>query len=176
MMPVDRPQVNDSTSETTIVRKEGHDADNRLRELTAGNQKLYDALGHYFLADPRRQIEQLGSPQELEVKAKDALSKGDKSSAFIDYDYAAKIEIYKGNGENAIKYIQEADALTEKPDEHERHQTLLSNMDKAIEYSREYQRIRAKDLENAGEVISQTEPVYSPDNAPSTVSSKVNEI
>lgn len=175
-MPIDKPEVNDSTPETTIIRKEGHDADKRLRELTAGDQKLYDALGHYFLADPRRQIEQLGTPEDLALKAKDALSKGDKASAFIDYDYAAKIEIYNGNAENAKKYIQLADTLTGKPDEHERHQTLLANMDKAIEYSREYQRIRTKDLESAGEIISHTEPVYSTDNAPNTVSSKVTEI
>ncbi len=154
--------MSDNPAEPEIVEVESNEADRRLKELTAGDEKMYNALGHFLLADPERQIEQLGGVDKLLESARESQSKGDAQGALVNYDYAAKIEIYHQNKEDTKKYLELAEGVTQTSDEHEMHQTLLADLDRVMKISAEYQKVRESQPKEE-KIISQTEPAYATD-------------
>ena len=112
----------------------------RLELLAPNNPKMYHALQNFLLADPERQIIQLGDAESFKKKADEELKRGgDKLTARVNYEYAAKIEIYNQNRENASTYLTLARNMTNENDPHHEYcETMLSNMDEAMRISKEY--------------------------------------
>jgi hypothetical protein len=107
-------------------------------EVSNGN--VYDALTNFLLADPDRQIPQLGGIESQLSQGEDAKRKGELNVARSRYETAAKIEIYNKNKEEARKYLDLADKATEPSDirHHEMHTVLISNMDEVMRISEDY--------------------------------------
>jgi hypothetical protein len=113
--------------------------DNLVKE-EASNEKLYNALENFLLADPERQIPQLGEIQGQLAEAEAAKNEGENEVVRGKYETAAKIEIYKRDREAASKNIDLAEKFTAPEDalHHEIHKTLLSHMDEVMQISADY--------------------------------------
>ncbi|MHB8566803.1 MAG: hypothetical protein ACYC7D_00610 [Nitrososphaerales archaeon] len=106
--------------------------------LLPSDRELHDALEHYLLSDPDRQITQLGGVDTLLSAANQAENEGNTSKACTDYEYAAKIEIYQQNKDSAKKCLILAERVTETDGDRAIHKTLLDNMDEIMRISKEY--------------------------------------
>jgi len=110
-----------------------------LRELVPNNEKMFVALQTFLLGDPDRQLPMLGSVDSLSLKAEAENTKGDKWKARIDYETAAKIEIYKENREDAEKFLRHAEELAEEGGQNlAMLEILLTNMDEVMRISKMY--------------------------------------
>jgi hypothetical protein len=110
-----------------------------LRDQVPNDEKMYLALQTFLLGDPARQLLMLGSVDSLLTKGDEDKAKGNNWRARINYETAAKIEIYKNNKEDAEKFLRLAEGLT---DSNEANRvilrTLLENMDRVMEISKQY--------------------------------------
>ena len=97
-----------------------------------------------MLADPERQIPQIGSAEEVAQDAAQAEERGDLPDARANYETSAKIEIYRENKEEVCMYLTLADEVAEDETHKEFHQKLLSNMDQVMRISDDYYRRTAK--------------------------------
>ena len=113
--------------------------DNLVKQ-EASNEKVYKALENFLLADPGRQLSQLGGSKGLLADADAAKSRGDNEAARGKYETAAKIEIYKQDKESARRDIDLAEKFTAPDDSQHReiHKTLLSHMDEVMRISSDY--------------------------------------
>ncbi len=113
--------------------------DNLVKE-EASNEQVYEALENFLLADPLRQIPQLGGVDAQLRAAEAAKSEGDREVARGRYEMAAKIEIYNGDKESARRNIDLAEQFTNPQDSEHRqiHKTLLSHMDEVMKISSDY--------------------------------------
>ena len=111
----------------------------RLKQLIPENPKLYQAMSNFILADPENQIRQLGGSDSLLTMGNEAVSHKDKFTARLNYEYAAKIEIYKQNKDSVRKFLLLAEEVSEKVDPHrEFRETLLANIAEVIRISKLY--------------------------------------
>ncbi len=119
--------------------QQAEELDSLIKEEVS-SEKLYDALTNFLLADPQRQLPQLGDIESQLAEGDRARNKGELALARARYETAAKIEIYNQNKEEARKYIDLADKSTEPEDaqHHEMHRVLLSNMDEVMRISEAY--------------------------------------
>jgi CRISPR/Cas system-associated protein Csm6 len=103
------------------------------------DEKVYEALRNFLLADPERQIHELGGTEKLLAEADRAKSKNLEIVARAMYETAAKVAIYKQNKDEARKIISLADEVTKPGDtQKEIHETLISNMDEVMNVSKDY--------------------------------------
>ena len=152
MLPIDSseeqnvPPSADAPYRETSDNTEHHH-ESLLNELLPEDHPLYEALEHFLLADPERQIGQLGGSTILDQKGREGMEKGDKSGAAVNFDYAAKIEIYKQNKEATKRYLELADKVTDTDKDHQFHTILLSDLDEVMRVSGKYQESNRQNLE-----------------------------
>ena len=141
-----RPTITAPLAETDekAKRQEEENAKNQqldnLVKEEASNERVYKALENFLLADPQRQLPQLGGVEAQLAAAEAAKSEGNKEVVRGRYEMAAKIEIYNGDKESARKDIDLAEQFTEAQDAEHReiHKTLLSHMDEVMKISSDY--------------------------------------
>ena len=112
----------------------------RLKGLVANNQRMYYALQNFLLGAPDRQIPLLGEVSLLLARGDAFRAKGNSMAARVDYETAAKIEIYKQNKESARNCLVRAEEVSEKEQAHyEFQETMLADMDDVLRISKTYQ-------------------------------------
>jgi hypothetical protein len=112
----------------------------RLKGLVANNQKMYFALQTFLLAGGEKQISQLGEASSLLARGHAYRAKGNYPAARINYQTAAKIEIYKQNKDSAINCLVRAEEVSKKElTHHEFQETMLADMDEVLRISKAYQ-------------------------------------
>jgi hypothetical protein len=108
-----------------------------LRELVPNDEKLYLALQTFLLGDPNRQLPMLGSVDSLSLKADEERAKGDKWKARINYETAARIEIFIEDRAGAEKFLRQAEEFAEVGGQNRvMLETLLKNMDEVMRISK----------------------------------------
>ena len=112
----------------------------RLAVLCGGDEKLHEALSNFLLLRPEEQISQLG-PTEALIRRADSTEKSNPIIARVNLETAARIEMYKGDQETVRVLLQRAQHLSGMGGE-ENRQTILSDLDKAMEIAREYYRLK----------------------------------
>jgi hypothetical protein len=111
----------------------------RLKDFIPNDEKMFAALQNFLLADPERQVAMLGTTDGLLAKGDAAKAKGDKLVARMNYETAAKIEIYKQNKDSAEKSIRLATEVTAESDPHRAaYVAMLGNMDEVLRISKLY--------------------------------------
>lgn len=112
----------------------------RLKGLVANNQRMYFALQNFLLGAPDRQIPLLGEVSLLLARGDASRAKGNNMAARVDYETAAKIEIYKQNKDSARNCLVRAEEVSEKEQaHHEFQETMLADMDEVLRISKGYQ-------------------------------------
>jgi len=112
----------------------------RLKDLVVGNQRLYFAMQSFLITSPARQIPQLGGASLLVAKGDAAKAVGKNLEARVDYETAARIEIFEQHKESARNCLQLADGVSENTSQHhEFHETMLANMDEVLRVSKAFQ-------------------------------------
>jgi len=110
-----------------------------LKDLVPNDEKMYLALQTFLLGDPERQIPMLGSIDALLAKGDQDKANGEKLKARMNYETAAKIEIYKQNKELVEKSLRLAKEVTENEDpRRELLETMLANLDEVLRISKLY--------------------------------------
>jgi hypothetical protein len=134
-MPFSTTVKSDSNDETVIVKR----IDQRLMDLVSNDKIWYDAMENFLLAEPRREIPELGEARGYYDRARKFEAENDLVMARVQYETAAKIEMYHQNKENTIESLKKANSLADGNEQHrEYHETILSNMDKALRIANEY--------------------------------------
>jgi hypothetical protein len=117
-----------------------------LRDLVPNDEKMYMALQTFLLGDPERQLPMLGNVDSLLARGDEDKATGNKWKARINYETAAKIEIYKNNKEDAEKFLRLAEALTESNEVNRAMlSTLLENMDRVMRFQSVLRSISSSD-------------------------------
>jgi hypothetical protein len=112
----------------------------RLKGLVTNNQRMYYALQNFLLVAPERQIPRLGEVSLLLARGDAFRAKGNNMAARVDYETAAKIEIYKQNKDSARNCLVRAQEVSEKEQSHHEFQeTMLADMDEVLRISKTYQ-------------------------------------
>jgi|SRR5579872_4242214 len=111
-----------------------------LASLASEDPKMYVALQNFLITDPDRQIPLLDDVHTLLVKGDAAKAGGNNMTARVDYEIAAKIEIYRQNKESATNFLVLAESVSDRKLEHYGYQeTMLADMDKVLRVSMAYQ-------------------------------------
>jgi hypothetical protein len=114
----------------------------RLKGLVANNQRMYYALQSFLLVAPERQIPRLGEVSLLLARGDAFRANGNNMAARVDYETAAKIEIYKQNKDSARNCLVRAQEVSEKEQSHHEFQeTMLADMDEVLRISKGYQSV-----------------------------------
>ena len=114
----------------------------RLKDIVANNRGLYFAMQNFLIISPERQIPQLGGVSLLVARGDAAKAVGKNLEARVDYETAARIEIFKQNKENARNCLKLADGVSENSSQHhEFHETMLADMDEVLRVSKAFQSI-----------------------------------
>jgi hypothetical protein len=112
-------------------------SDARLKELVP-NDEMYSAMSNFLLGDPERQILDL-NVDRLNQEGNDAKSAGESVVARTKYETAAKVELYKQDKKSLENFLELAQEVTDKTDEHFKLQrSLLENIDDALEVAQKY--------------------------------------
>ena len=110
-----------------------------LKDLVPNNEKLYEALQTFLLADPKRQLPLLGSTDLLLARGNEERANGDNSKARFDYETAAKIELYNQNKEEFGKFLRLANETSANGERgKDLLETMLAKLDEAMRISKEY--------------------------------------
>ena len=111
-----------------------------LENMVADDPKMYSALENFLIVDPERQLPLLDDVSMLLAKGDTAKADGNNQRARVNYEVAAKIEIYKQNRESAKNFLDLAETVTDQAAEHYAFQkTMLADMDKVLSISKAYQ-------------------------------------
>jgi hypothetical protein len=122
-----------------LVQEQVPTPSSRLKDFIPNDEKMYSALQNFLLADPERQLPLLGETNSLLTKGDAARAKGEKLTARMSYETAAKIAIYKQEKDSAEKYIRLAKEVTEVEDPHQASfETMLGNMNEVLRISKLY--------------------------------------
>ncbi len=105
--------------------------------LDGGDEELKIALEYFLLYEPQKQIPVL-NPDSLAADAQRAQEHGNPLMARVDYEIAAKVELYNQHKDKVKQYILAADSLTENEGYREMHAALLSKLDRALESAKNY--------------------------------------
>lgn len=134
-MPFSTAVESRSNDETVIVKR----VDQRLMDLVSNDQRWYNAMENFLLAEPRREIPELGEASNFRARARNFEAENDLTMARVQYETAAKIEMYHQNKAGTIDSLKKANFLAEENEQHkEYHETILSNVDKALRIANEY--------------------------------------
>lgn len=110
-----------------------------LEDLVPNNEKLLSALQTFLLGDPKRQIPLLGTINSLLLKGEQDKARGEILRARINYETAAKIEIYNRNKEGAEKFLRLADGVAERASPYQAIiETMLTDLDEVMRVSKQY--------------------------------------
>jgi hypothetical protein len=110
-----------------------------LKDFIPNNEKLYDALQTFLLGDPKRQLPLLGSVDSLLEKANEQRANGENLQARLNYETAAKIELYRQNKEGLEKFLRLANEMSRNGERNKPLiETMLANVDEALRISKEY--------------------------------------
>jgi hypothetical protein len=92
----------------------------------------------FLLGDPERQLPMLGSTDTLLAKGDQEKANGEKLRARMNYETAAKVEIYKQDKEGVEKCLRLAIEVTENEDRKALLNTMLANLDEVLRISKLY--------------------------------------
>ncbi|MGI0079024.1 MAG: hypothetical protein ACRECH_05320 [Nitrososphaerales archaeon] len=126
-----------SNKGTSEVREINQKVD-PLRELCGPDDGMYGALSQFLLLDPRHQVEQLGGFAKLWEEGSSAMQRGNKLQARVSFETAARIALYDQDRASLKKSLESAEQASENEINHRLHQTLLSNLDKALKITGAY--------------------------------------
>ena len=127
----------------------------RLEQLCGGDTDLEDALEHFLLLDPERQIPQLGETNTFIACGNEARAKGEKWEALVNYEIAARIEVPRGNKEKVEKCLILARDVSERGPERARIEKLLEDLDRVISIANQFY---APPRRRSGGLESEQEP------------------
>ena len=96
-------------------------------------------MSYFLYLKPEEQIALIGATDLQTRKAAEAIERGDRTMAVVDYETAARIELYRGNKENVRIYLERAQGLQDG-DGQERLVVLLSNLEKVMTIAKRYYR------------------------------------
>ena len=108
-----------------------------LEVLCQGDSEMYEALGNFLYIEPERQLPQIGTTEQQVQRASDAMARGDSLVARVDFETAARIEMYKGNMEKVKTFLEKAQELRDARGEGSRL-ILISNLERAMEIAAQY--------------------------------------
>ena len=94
-------------------------------------------MSYFLYLKPEEQIALIGATEVHYWKATEAIERGDRTMAVVDYETAARIELYRGNRENVRVYLKKAQGLQGR-DGQERLSVLLSNLEKVMTIAKRY--------------------------------------
>ena len=120
-----------------IENEQRDQLDSQLKQESP-DEEMYKVLQNFLLADPERQIPQLGGIDNITTEAERAKERGDLTSARANYETSAKVEIYDKNKDAAKKFLSLAQQVTDDPRHKEFHEKLISNMDLVMRISADY--------------------------------------
>lgn len=126
------------TRNQIITKKESKTAPTLLETLTEGDKDLYDALGHYLLVDPKKQIPLLGTAESHFENGLKCMEDGKRSSARWEFELAARIKISSLDIEKAKEYLTFASSVSDSPEQMIYHATILSHLDKVKDIATQY--------------------------------------
>jgi hypothetical protein len=110
-----------------------------LEKLATDDPKMFAALENFLITDPVRQLPIIGDVSVLLARGNEAKANGNNQSARVDYEVAAKIEIYKQNLESARSFLALAEQVSDQAGEHYAFQkTMLADMDKVLSISKAF--------------------------------------
>ncbi|MCL4355037.1 MAG: hypothetical protein JRN25_00035 [Nitrososphaerota archaeon] len=112
-------------------------AQDSLSILCQGDEELHYAMSYLVYLKPEEQIALIGATELQVQNAAEAIERGDRTTAIVDYETAARIELYRGNKENVRMYLEKARGLQDG-DGRERLSTLLSNLEKVMAIAKRY--------------------------------------
>jgi hypothetical protein len=135
------------TADVEALQKEEQHIQERVSHLVDiapdSNPKLREALENFLLLEPEKQIPQLGEAKTFLNEGNAKKATGNRLLARVNYEIAAKIELYKGNKDGVTECLHLARDVTDEGDKHrEFHDVILSNLDEVFRISREYYRDR----------------------------------
>jgi len=141
--PKDESEIRKELRESELERKveEQQTVHNAvpLETLVPDDASLREAMEYFLLAAPDRQLEQLGEPSALKKTADEAMNSGDRLSARIAYESAAKIELYMQNKEEFNRLLTLAEKATPPGGRFkELHRVLLDKIDRAMQVAKDY--------------------------------------
>jgi hypothetical protein len=116
-----------------------------LLMLCRNDQETYDAMGHFLLIEPEQEMNYVGTTQDLLQRSEEAIRRGDQTSARVNFEILARIEMYKGDAAKVRTLLKRAIALHDVLSE-TREIFLLSNLEKCMMIAKEYYH-QAKDSE-----------------------------
>lgn len=97
-------------------------------------------MQNFLIISPQKQIPQPGRVSLLIAKGDAAKSIGKNLEARVDYETAARIEIFKQNKESARNCLELAEGVSENSSQHhEFHETMLADMDEVLRVSKAFQ-------------------------------------
>ena len=108
-----------------------------LSILCQGDEELHYAMSYFLYLKPEEQIALIEATELQVQKATEAIERGDRTTAVVDYETAARIELYRGNRENVRMYLEKARDLQDG-DGRERLSTLLSNLENVMAIAKRY--------------------------------------
>ncbi len=112
----------------------------RLKDIVVDNQKMYFAMQNFLITSPERQIHLLDGVSSLVAKGNAAMAVGKNIEARLDFETAARIEIFEQHKESARKCLVLADGVSEDASRHhEFHETMLADMDEVLRISKVFQ-------------------------------------
>jgi hypothetical protein len=130
-------------SEETNEFQKRADSDLSLKSVVPESDELYKSIQDYILLNPEITMASLGDTITLISQGDEARAKGDYTKARLNYEYAAKISMYKQDKENLKKSLLLADEVSDSDEDKAKHQKLLDNIDAVLRISREYPGRRA---------------------------------
>ena len=109
-----------------------------LKDLVP-DEKMYIALQTFLMGDPIRQLPMLGSVDSLLLRADLEKANGEKFKARLDYETAARIEIYRLDKVGTEKFLALSREMTENGEPNRAMiETMLANIDEALRISKLY--------------------------------------
>ena len=129
-------------------------AQDSLSILCQGDEELHYAMSYLVYLKPEEQIALIGATELQVQNAAEAIERGDRTTAVVDYETAARIELYRGNKENARMYLEKAQGLQDG-NGRKRLSTLLSNLEKVMTVAKRYYRQDDPPSSTAGSMSEQ---------------------
>ena len=109
-----------------------------LKEACGSNQLIYDALTYLLFMDPESQITELKGIKEMEAEAEEDDSNGDKISASIKFETAARLAIYDGNVKEVKRLLKKCEKEVASKTRRVIYTTALKDLEEFLEVSKKY--------------------------------------
>jgi hypothetical protein len=109
-----------------------------LTRFVPKDNELYEPMEFFLLGSPKRQLLQGGDSETLRKAADEAMAKGSKTFARINYESAAKIALYKQDRVSFEQSLEMAEVVTSDDQFGRYHRILLQRIDEAMRIAKEY--------------------------------------